>query len=441
MEAATLRAEFKRQPAFDGQRWPPASRLPRAVQTARISRDPLGFLMAQRAALGPVFTIRMFPFEGIVCAADPATNKEVLTDQERFVGGEAAGLLAPVVGRRSLICTSPPQHLPNRKLLLPSFHGEQVTRWAGRTRELVVAEVERLPRDEPVAIRPIAQRLTLDVILRVVFGLTDPARVMEFRRALDGMLSRSMQYVLFVPGLQRDLGRLSPGGAFLRRRAAVDALIRDEVAARRAAGGEGDDVLSLLLHARDEDGRGFSDDELLDELKGLVVAGHETTATALAWTLHLLAQNMGPRDELIDSLDDDELLKATIKESMRLRAPVFDAIRIATHDTELGGQPVPRGAYVSALFCATHLAPELWDAPEEFRPRRHLEGKPVPYALTPFGGGVRRCLGAPLAQLELEVALREVLSRARPEPAGPLESGRLHGVTIIPAQGGRIVLR
>lgn len=441
MASAAARPAFTAQPSFAEERWPPAPRAPRAIQSARLSRDPIGYMLGLREELGPVFTLRMFPFTGIVAATDPATNQEVLTDQERFVGGDAASLLVPIVGEGSVICTPPPRHLRNRKLLLPPFHGKQVAQWGERMRELVVAEVERLPRNEPVAIRPIAQRLTLDVILRLVFGLEDPERVRAFRRAIDRVTSRAMQYVLFLPALHADRGLLSPGGQFARRRQALDALIAEEVAARRTAGGGGDDVLSLLLEARDEDGRGFSDAELLDELKGLVIAGHETTATALAWTLHLLAHHPAARDALREDLDDDARLDATIKESLRLRAPVFDAIRIATRDTTLGGQPVPRGAFVSAMFCVTHLAPDVWDRAQEFRPERHLAGKPAPYALTPFGGGVRRCLGAPLAQLELEVAVREVLARAVPEPAGRMEAARLHGVTIIPARGGRVVLR
>ena len=219
---------------------------------------------------------------------------------------------------------------------------------------------------------------------------------------------------------------MSPGGVFARRRAAVDALLFEEIAARRAdpTAAERDDVLSVLL-ATD-----LSDEELRDELMGLVLAGHETTATALAWTLHLLAQYPQP----------DVPLDAIIKESMRFRAPVIDAIRTATRDTELGGHPVPEGAYVSAMFCATHHAPELWDDPGAFRPERHLDGKPAPYALTPFGGGVRRCLGAALAQLELEVVLGELLDGFRLAPAGDLEPARISGVTIIPASGGRVVV-
>jgi cytochrome P450 len=432
-------------PRFERRRFPPAGVEPRLLQTLRTIRDPLGYLSARRSSDGPVFTLRLYPYAGLVCATDPVSNREVLTDNERFVGGTAASLLEPVIGPASLLLTPPPQHLRNRKLLLPSFHGERVARWSDTVAGLVSEQAPALITREPVAVRPWAQWLTLEVILRVVFGLEDPAHVAEFRSAIDELTTPAMQLVPFVPGLRCDLGRLSPGATFARRRARFDALMMAEIAARRAAPdtAERDDVLSVLLGARDEQGHGFSDAELRDELTGLVLAGHETTATALAWILHLLAHTPSARDALIDDLDagGDTMLKATIKEAMRMRAPVMDAIRNATQDTELGGQPVPRGAFVSALFCVMHVDPDLWPQPHEFRPGRHLNGDAPPYSLTPFGGGVRRCLGAALAQMELEVVTRELLSRAMPEPAGRQEPARLNSVTLVPAKGGRVVLR
>jgi cytochrome P450 len=437
----------QREPRFDPRRFPPASREPRVLQTARVVRDPLDYLTARRRTLGPVFTLRILPYRGgIVCAADAATNREVLTDGERFLGGDAATLLEPLVGPSSLILTPAPRHLRNRRMLLPPFHGERVARWSTRVSELIAMQAGELSTGAPVAVRPWAQRMTLDVILRVVFGLEEPAQVGAFRAAIDRFAAPGMQALLFSPDVvRRDLGPLSPGRALARRRDGLDALIHREIGERRAAAdhGDRDDVLSILLSARDEDGRGFEDHELRDELVGLVFAGHETTATALAWTLHLLAHAPRVRDALVDELDagSDTLLKAVIKESMRLRPPVFDAIRTAAADTELAGRPVPKDAFVSALFCVTHLDPELWPDPLAFRPERHLGDAPVPYALTPFGGGVRRCIGAALAQLELEVALRELLARMVPEPAGPPEPVRLLGVTLVPARGGRVLMR
>ncbi|KNB50800.1 cytochrome P450 [Streptomyces caatingaensis] len=438
---------FTREPAWDPRLFPPAFRAPRAVQTARNLLDPLAYGQALRRRFGPVYSLRMYPYRGaLVCATDVATSRAVMTDHKRFPGGDAAAGLAAVVGAASLICTPPPRHLPHRMLLLPPFHGERVTRWTRRVRELVRAGLPDLLAPGPKAVRPWAQRLTLDVILRAVFGLTDPARIAAFRDAVDAFIGMGNFPVLFLPRpLRRDFGPLSPGGRFLRRRAAVRKLVRQEIAARRAVTDRAgrDDVLSMLLDVRDEHGAGLSDQQLQDELLGLVLAGHETTATTVAWALHLLAHHPAARDDLIADLDagSDRLLKAVLKESGRLRPAVYGSLRTAAHDTELGGHPVPGHAFVAAMFPLTHLDPELWPQPHAFRPERHLGADPVPYALTPFGGGVRRCIGVSLAHLEVETVLRETLATAVPEPAGPLESARLMTVMLVPAHGARIRLR
>jgi hypothetical protein len=435
------------EPRFEKSRFPPAVRGPRIVQSARLAYDPVGYLCRQRARLGPVFTLRILPNRaGLVCATNAGTNQVVLTDQRRFVAGDAAGLIEPIVGPNSLLVTPPPMHLRNRKLLLPPFHGQRLGLWTARIQELVHERLPELATGKEIAVRRWAQRLTLEVILRVVFGLSDRDQASRF----SGVISRLMDprikvLVALAPAIRRNWPRLSPDKIIDARRAELDRLLIHEITLRRARPGDEqrDDVLSALLSARDEDGNGFSEAQLCDELTGLVIAGHETTATALAWTLHLLAHNQSARDALIADLDagQETMLKAVIKESLRLRSPVVDAIRIAAEDTELGGQPVPKGAFVSAMFPLTHLDPELWPEPFAFKPERHLEQEPAPYALTPFGGGVRRCLGASLAQLELEVVLRTVLERYLPGPAGRPEPIRLDGVTLVPARGGRIILR
>ncbi|HET7689052.1 MAG TPA: cytochrome P450 [Nocardioidaceae bacterium] len=432
------------EPAFDARRFPPAARRNRLVQTLRLNNDPLAELLRARDRHGSVFTLRILPYRaGIVCATDPETNQQVLTDDSRFAAGDAADLIEPLVGSGSLILTPSPRHGRNRKLLMPPFHGQRIARWSDVIGELVEEQLPDLLTGSPVAVRPWAQRLTLEVILRVVFGVEDKQRRDVYREALDRLMSPRVLAVLFAPEpLRRDLGRFSPGGQLWRRRRAVDALLLEEIATRRAdpRADQKEDVLSVLLSARDEDGVGFTDEELRDELKGLVLAGHETTATALAWTLHLLAHHPAARDRLAADLTEGSrgYLAACIKEAMRLRAPVFDAVRIATTDTELGGRPVPAGAYVSAMFCTTHLAEDVWPDAQSFQPDRHLDGSRSTWSLTPFGGGARRCLGAALAQLELEVVLAKVLERAVPQPAGELERTRLLGVTLVPARGGRV---
>lgn len=415
-----------------------------------MQRDPVGQFKQARRQLGPVFTQRVLNHPGgIVCAADVETNREVLTNHELFAAGDAAVLIEPIVGRHSLILTPSPTHARNRKLLMPPFHGQKIAHWTSVIGDLTELNLSDLLDGGPggLPVRPWAQRLTLDVILRVVFGIESAERRDVYRHALDRLMNPRIMSILFLPdALQRNFGPISPGGILAARRKAVDDLLMEEIAARRVdpAAEDKQDVLSVLLSARDDDGVGFSDIELRDELKGLVVAGHETTATALAWTLHFLAHNPAKRDKLIADIDagSSEYLAATIKESMRLRAPVFDAIRMATRDTTLAGQPVPAGALVGALFCIVHLDDSLWSDPEAFIPERHVvvdgEERPNPWGLTPFGGGARRCIGASLAQLELEVVLAKVLGRAVPNAAGPPESANLLGVTLIPEHGGRV---
>ncbi|WP_234307008.1 cytochrome P450 [Streptomyces sp. NRRL F-2890] len=435
---------FGQEPRWDPRVFPPASRAPRAVQTAHMLRDPRGFGLSLRRRFGPVFSARVHPYRAaLVCATDAATNRAVLTDHERFVGGRATALLRPALGEGSLICTPPPRHLPHRRLLLPPFQGKQLAGWEDRVREVVRAALPGLLTGGDRPTRPWAQRLTLEVVLRVVFGLRDPARVAVFRNALTAFAGTGNVSTLFLPApLRRDLGRLSPGGRFGRLRLHVRELIREEIAARREVADREsrDDVLSTLLDRYDA---GPGDQRLLDELTGLVLAGYETTATTIAWTLHLLAHHGHTRDDLVADLDagSDRLLKAVIKESGRLRPAVYNAMRTAAEDTSLGGHPVPRHAFVAALFPITHLDPELWPQPHAFRPERHLGADPLPYALTPFGGGLRRCIGVPLAQLEAEIVVTEVLARALPEPAGPPEPARLAAVTLVPARGGRVRFR
>ncbi len=406
--------------------------------------NPQGYGLSLRRRLGPVFSLRMFPYRAaLVCATDPVSSKAVLTDQDRFVGGDAASFLAPAVGAGSLICTPPPRHLRNRKLLLPPFHGKRIARWSERIETSVETELPELLGEGGGPVRPWAQRLTIEVILRVVFGVSDPVRLAVFTATLNEFVGMGNLTVLSLPKpLQRDLGRYSPGGRFVRLRAAVHALLLAEISARRADPGA-EDVLSLLLEARDEHGVGLTDEEVRDELAGLVMAGYETTATTIAWVIHFLAHNPVARDALIDDLDagSDTLLKATITEALRLRPAVYSSIRTAARDTELGGRPVPKDAFVASLFSVTHLDPELWPDPGSFHPQRHLDTTAQPYSLTPFGGGVRRCIGTAMAQLEIETVLRKVLRVAVPEPVGPLEGARLMSVTIVPAKGGRVRMR
>ncbi len=449
---------------------PPGPQAPGLWQGLRFYLDFVRFMEQGAARHGGVFTVRMQPFESFVVAWKPDDVRTVLTDAERFVGGEAAGLLEPLVGRSSAILTSGATHMRQRRLLLPPFHGDLVVRWAERIRAIAEEQLARLPRGEPVAMRPVMQRITIDVICRLVFGVDDGPRLTELRERMLRIVDPRLAVLLFFPGLLRRRGRLSPGRLLTDRRLVVDRLLGEQIAARRAqlaAGeaGERDDVLSLLVAARDEDGEPLTDAELRDQLLTLLVAGHETTATGLSWAVERLSRTPAVRARLLAELDGQvgdaagdgdgrpadaasaagaagaAYLDAVVRETLRTRPPVIDAVRTTTQDVELGGHAIPAGTIVSAMFTITHRRPELWSDPLAFRPERFLDGRPQPYAFTPFGGGIRRCIGAALADLEMKVVLRTLLERFEPLPApGREEAIRLTGITLTPARGARVVL-
>lgn len=425
---------------------PPGPSTPRLHQLWRFNADFIGFVESNAERYGEVFTIRVPPYDAVVVATAPSDIQAILCDRDRFVGGEAARFLVPLVGERSVIVTSGDAHLRQRKLLLPPFHGERVRGWAEKIEEIAAAELDRLPAGERIALRPVMQRITFEVICRLVFGIEDGARVAEFNAAMVRLFDPRLSPALFFPFMFKRGGRFSPSRIYFSRRDPVDRLIFEEIARRREDPGAGDrdDVLSLLIAARDDQGRPLSDEELRDELLGLLGAGHETTATALAWAGERLSRHPAVQHQLTAELDEggDAYLEAVIQETMRNRPPVIDSVRIAVQDTELGGHLVPAGTHVAAMFCLTHRRADIWGDPLAFRPERFLEGKPEPYSFTPFGGGIRRCVGAPLASSEIRIVLKAMLKRFCLEPDDAAEEKlKLVGATLAPSKGGRVVLR
>jgi cytochrome P450 len=445
MEQATIPRPSAAAPA---RALPPGPRGPGIVQGLRYARDPHGFLDTLRRRHGEIFTIP-FPIVGrIVYVADPALVKEVFTGPpEQMHAGEAnATVLEPALGPNSVLTLDEAPHMRQRKLLLPPFHGERICRYGELIREVAAREMESWPLGEPFALRPHTQRITLAVILRAVFGVADEARFARAERLIE-TFTRRVDLVTHLPFLQRDLGRWSPWGRFLRARAELDAFIYEEIALRRAerAGADtgGDDVLSLLLGARDEDGEPMSDEELRDELVTVLAAGHETTATGLAWAIERLLRNPRVLAELRDSVaaGDDAYLEATIKETLRSRPVIVDVARKLTRPLRIDDYELPAGSFVFPAVAALHYREDLFPDPHEFRPERFLEGKPDNYAWIPFGGGVRRCIGASFAEFEMKVVLREFLQRAElsavdPEP----ERAKIRNITVVPAKGCRVSL-
>jgi cytochrome P450 len=425
---------------------PPGPRAPASVNSARLLRRPLETLLAWRERYGDVFTVRYLVFGTGVYVADPAAIRELLTgDQSDLLAGEANAPLGAVLGESSVLVLDGPEHLRQRRLLLPPFQGSAVKAFREVIREVAEAEVASWPKQTEFPLRERMRALTFEVICRAVFGVTEPARVERLRAALLAVLDAGASF--FLPAaLRRDLGPWSPWGRMQRRLRAADALLYEEIARRR---GEPDleqrsDVLSLLLRARDEQGRAMTDGELRDELITMLAAGHETTATGLAFAFDLLLRHPRALARLRDELagGDDAYLDAVVTETLRLR-PVIDASeRTLTRPRVVAGWELPAGIRVYPAIALVHRREDLYPGASEFRPERFLEQGAESYSWLPFGGGIRRCIGAALAQSEMAEVIRVVVSRVelravRPEPDPVV----MRGITMVPRYGTPVAVR
>ena len=421
---------------------PPGPRVPGAVQALGLVTRPLGYVRRCRERYGPTFTVHFAPFGRVVYLTEPEDVKAAFTgDAETFHTGEARESLAPILGHHSLLLLDEAEHLRERKLMLPPFHGERLRGYEAAMARITAEEAERIPLGRPIALRPHMQAITLEVILRVVIGAREPEHLDPLRAALQRLTAIHPVTILAAAWTGRDLGPGSPFRQIIQRRDAADELIYAEIA-RRRADPAGDDMLSLLVQARDEEGRGLDDQALRDELATLLLAGHETTATGLAWAFERLVRNPAAMDRIREEIAGDEhaYLDAAVKEVLRVRPVVTDVARFLRKPVELAGWRLPKKATVMASVSAIQLAERHWPDPTAFRPERFLDGQPDAYTWIPFGGGVRRCLGASFAQVEMRVVMRELLRRlrfraARPEP----EPGRVHHVTFAPLRGGEVI--
>ena len=430
--------------------------MPSLLQAAFVTASPYGWMVKRWRRYGDVFSSRFPIFGRVVYVADPALVKEVfMGDPATFHAGEANTLaLGDALGDHSLLTLDEDRHLSQRKLLLPPFHGESVRRYVEVMAEATEREVARWPMGKEIELRPRMQAITLEVILRAVFGVRDDERMDLFRQRIPP-LGETTSVLNWLPFMDRDLGGITPAARFRRALAAVDELIYAEISDRRAGGArehrshrradpdgdQRDDVLSLLLRARHEDGSAMTDTELRDELMTLLTAGHETTATGLAWAFERLLRTPRVMERLTESLDDDAYLDAVVKETLRVRPVIVDVARKLTRDTEVAGWHLPAGTLVLPAIAVLHARPDLYESPAEFRPERFLSGGAESYAWIPFGGGVRRCIGASFAQVEMKTVLREVLRRVRLRaPTQRPERGVIRHVTVVPGRGARAVV-
>jgi cytochrome P450 len=427
---------------------PAGPRAPSIVQLAATWTRPVGSFDRLRRRYGNRFTVRLPLQPPLVMIGDPDAIKEIFAAPPDVLHpGEGARILEPVVGRNSVILLDEAPHLEQRKLLLPAFHGEKMLGLTGLMQELAEREVASWPTDRPVAVHPRLQRLTLEIVLRAVFGLDQGPRLVELRDVLTRLLAFGESPLSLLPAVQRVLGRFPPFREFEVLLRQTDRSIFELIDERRAeTRDDRDDVLAMLLQARHDDDSPMSEQELRDELMTALVAGHETTASQLAWAIARLAREPGVaallREEF-DAGESEEYLTSTIYEVMRINPVLPNAEpRLTKRRVEIGGFEYPPGVALMASALLVGHDPAIYPDPHAFRPDRFLGAQPGTYTWIPFGGGRRRCLGASFALQEMKIVLRAVVQRYElAAPRARPERARRRGITLSPARGATVALR
>jgi cytochrome P450 len=425
---------------------PPGPRYPRPVNTLGWIVRPGPFLERCRGRYGETFTLRVVHEGTWVFFSHPDAVKQIFTGDPRLLhAGEANLILRPVLGDHSVLLLDEDPHMAQRKLMLPSFHGERMQRYGELMTEVAEREMRTWPVGEPFPVWPRMQAVTLEVIMRAVFGVAEGERLERLRHALreaGEWMSRPSRL-----GLVAMLGPSRLGSLPMFRRAfePVDELLYDEISRRREDPDleQHEDILSLLLQARHEDGSPMSDVELRDELLTLLVAGHETTATALAWGVERLLRHPEKLDRLRQEVETggDEYLEAVIKETLRLRPVLPMVLRLLKEPMEIGGWELPEGAVVAPSIYLMHRRPDIYPEPRRFRPERFLEQPAGTYTWIPFGGGVRRCLGGSFAVFEMKMVLTALARHVRMRPSRPEpERVRRRAITWTPSRGAEVVV-
>ena len=441
---------------------PPGPRLPRVLQMVKWIKWPIPFMHACAAAYGDAFTMRLFGAPPFVLFSHPAAIKDIFTgDPESLLAGRGNEVLRPVFGSNSILLLDGARHRRERKLLMPPFHGERMRLYGDIMRETVDRSIDGWPVGQVFPIHGHMQQITLDIILRTVFGVEEGDRLSRLRALLVEFLRLiGSSPVLLVRRLQVNLGPLTAWRRMSRLGAEINRLLYDEIARCRKETSESRaDIMAMLVAARDEDGQPMSDEEIRDELVTLLVAGHETTATALSWVTHRLIQNpevlakaraevaavtgngaasTGPTAEQIADLS---YLDAVIKETARLNPIIPTVARYLETPTRIGDHELPAGCVASPCVYLTHRRPDVWPEPEAFRPDRFLDRRSDPYTFFPFGGGLRHCLGAAFAMYEMKITLARMLSRVvlKPDPKHTIRVVR-RSITFAPS-GGLPVIR
>ena len=436
---------------------PPGPGIPRALQTLKWTWKPIPFMRACARTYGDAFTVRLLGFAPLVFCSHPSAIKEIFTgDPEMLLAGRSNEVLKPVFGANSILLLDGGRHRRERKLLMPPFHGERLRLYGAIMRETVDRSIEDWPVGRVFPIHKYMQQITLDIILRVVFGLHEGEMWSRLRGLLVEFLGLTGSGpALLIPGLQINLGPLTPWRRFRRLVQEIDRLLYEEIARCRKEGPQSRaDVMAMLLAARDEHDEPMSDEEIHDELITILVAGHETTATLLSWVVHRLLQsadilakaqaeaaaafgngldNSEPAAEQIAAL---HYMDAVINETARLHPIVPIVSRYLEAPTRIGDLHLPAGCAVAPCIYLAHRRSDVWPQPETFKPERFIDTRVDPYTFFPFGGGARRCLGATFAVYEMKIVLARILTRVelRPDPSHKVRTVR-RGVTFAPSGG------
>jgi len=456
--ASAQRSGLDRRSAALEPRLPPGPRMPPVALTLAWALAPTWVMDRCAQRLGDAFTLTFAPSGlKLVMFSDPEAVKTIFTAPPE-VAPSAAGTspVAPVVGHSSVLVLTGPEHMRQRKLLLPPFHGERMREYE----DVIVAATRRdmagWTLGTPMRLQRHTRLITLEVILQAVFGVE--AERMGPLKAAIGELFAPVNLLAVVRAVMSRPSMERPTGAIGRALDRLDALIYEEIGRRR---GQDDleqraDILSLLLQARDEDGREMTDGELRDELVTLLLAGHETTATSVAWAIERLVRHPDKLARLVAEIDaqrdggGDEYMTAVVNETLRVRPVVPMVVRMLTQELQVGSYLLPKGTRVVPSIYLTNRNPGVYEDPREFRPERFLKDAPETFSWIPFGGGIRRCIGASFALLEMKVILRTMLSELEPRTPsarGPLRarSGRggeritRRAITLVPARGASVV--
>ncbi len=412
------------------------------LHTLRFTFDPDGFFWSAHRRYGDIFMLRILGQEWVAIAHPEAVREVFSHGPDEVNSGEANQALSPVLGTRNLLLLDGEEHLHRRRIVLPPFHGERMRAYDETIRAAAAKQIERWPIGESAAALPRMQELTFEVIMRCVFGVEDGERVGELGEALRGMIAwvTDMRRVLFFFLVGPE--RLNSVPAFRRQLARVDREIRAEISRRRALKDleEREDILSMLVQATDEDGERLTDEELRDELMTLLIAGHETTATLLSWAIHDLARDLASQERL--AKEGGAFCDAVVAEELRLHPPTGGVARRLRTPFSIGGYELPAGTDLVPVTLLVHRRADVYEDPWTFKPTRFLDDRPPAGGWFPFGGSVRRCIGASFAQFEAKIVLEELTKALELSPVErrPERTSR-RAIVLVPSKGAKVVAR